>query len=209
MLRRTQHTFRTHQPRIERNGGHVVLAQVVRHTRGHAIVGGLGHPIDYAAVVFLRREEGDIHDQAGSFLYHQRCCQGAAEIVRPHSRLEHGLPARERHCPEALLRPECRAVPEVLVAAPYVVDKDVEASVVGGDSREQGAHLSIVAVIAADGNAMATTLVHLLDGLVDGSRQTSHATPLTDCATCDVNCSAGLGQPEGHALADTPARPRY
>jgi hypothetical protein len=39
MLRRAQDAFRADQARVERDSGDVVLAQVVRHARGHLLIG--------------------------------------------------------------------------------------------------------------------------------------------------------------------------
>src|SRR5579883_1286319 len=125
--------------------------------------------------------------------------------MRAHPCLEHGVPARQRHRPEAGFLPELRAVPEVFVAAPDVVDEDVQWPMVRRDPREERLHLVVITMVAAHRDALAAELLDILYGLMDGAGQLPHAGSLINGAAGDVDGGAGFRQSERHTLSHAAA----
>jgi len=185
-----------------------VRVQVVGHAARHVVAGGLRGAVRHALVVALRGPVGDVDDQAGALGDHHRRREDAGNVVRSAAGIEHLIPAGERGVPEPLLVPELRAVVEVLVAAPDVVDQDVESALLPLDSLEDGLHLRIVAVVAADRDALPAEIGHLLRRLVDRAGQRNGGVPLLYRPARDVDRGACFAQTQRDALAHPATRPR-
>src|SRR5438270_10558067 len=84
--------------------------------------------------------------------------------MRPHAALEHSRPVPQGLLPEG--GGEARPV-LAFVAAPDVVDKQVEATLFPSDAGEQRFDLGVGRVVAADGDSLPTSLRDRRRRLVD------------------------------------------
>jgi hypothetical protein len=91
----------------------------------------------------------DVDNEAATASDH--ACRGklAGVIVRADTGAEHRVPPPQRLLPERLHPGELAVVHHPLVAAPYVVDEDVD-GVVLCDARERGFDVAVHGVIAAN-----------------------------------------------------------
>src|SRR4051794_29274054 len=117
---------------------------------------------------------------------------------------EASVPAGDGLSPESLFLPELGAVVEELVAAPAVVDQQVEpAVVVAGDAVDGGAGLVVIGMIALDGDGAPAGGGHGIGGLADRARQPVAAA--AGRAAGHVDGRAGLAQTHRDPLADAAA----
>ena len=93
-----------------------------------------------------------------------------------------------------------------LVAAPGVVDEQVEPPLLSADSVEERLDLRIVGVVTADGDAGAAAHGQLFGGLVDRARTSQRRRLTADAATGDVDDCSARAQHERDALAAAAAR---
>ena len=148
-------------------------------------------------------------DQATAALDEERRGEARSDVLRPHAAREHVVPERERPCPEG--RPEVLvlAAVEILVAGPGVVDEDVEPAAFRADPVENGTHLVIVAMVAANRDRLSPERLGLLGRVLDrpaegdGRRFSANRPPR------EVDRCAGFREPEHDALPDAAAGARY
>src|SRR6185369_5054516 len=100
--------------------------------------------------MLLRRPVRDVHDESAPPRDHRRRGQLRGAVVRAHAGVEHLVPAPERLFPEWFRPRELAILHHVVVAAPDVVDEDVDAAL-AQDARERRVYLRVDAVIATDG----------------------------------------------------------
>jgi hypothetical protein len=105
------------------------------------------------------------------------------------------------HLPERRLEVE-----RELVAAPRVVDEQVEAAVLVADPLEQRLDLRVVRVVAANRDARTAAGGQLLSGVVDRAGSPERGRPSADGAAGDVDDCALLPEDERNAFATAPAR---
>ena len=99
--------------------------------------------------MLLRRSERDIHDQPAPKRDHGSGCQLARVIVGTHTSIEHRIPAPKRLFPEWLAPREYTVFHHLLVAAPNIVDENVDgASLL--NARECSCDLFILSVVATN-----------------------------------------------------------
>src|SRR5262249_22202007 len=94
---------------------------------------------------------------------------------------------------------------EALVAAPGVVDQDVEASLLRPDAGEQGLDLAVVGVVAAHGDAGPAAGRDALGRLLDRPRGAVGRRPVARAAAGDVDGGPGLAQDQGDGPAGAAA----
>src|SRR5580700_8437723 len=87
------------------------------------------------------------------------------------------------------------------VAAPDVVDEDVEAVVAALDQRDQLFHLRGIGVIDADGNAVAAGGSDELGGFLDGFGAAGSTAVFAGTAAGAVNGGAGFAERDGDAAS--------
>src|SRR5262245_60837671 len=87
--------------------------------------------------------------------YHRGRGELACAVMRPHAGAEHRIPPPQGLFPERLGPGECPILNHMLVAAPDVVDKDIDSGRLTADALERPRHLCIQPVVTANaGNAL-------------------------------------------------------
>src|SRR2546425_2559672 len=95
----------------------------------------------------------------------------------------------------------------VLIAAPHVVDEDIQPAGIGTNAMEERLGLAIDGVIAPDGYSMAATVRHQPGGLVDRARHVVRGAFAIDTAAGDVHGCSGGAQLEGDPATGSAAGP--
>jgi hypothetical protein len=93
-----------------------------------------------------------------------------------------------------------------LVAAPGVVDEQIEPPLLVADAVEERLDLRVLGVVAADRYADAAAGGQLLGGVVDRAGASKRRRLAADAATADVDRRPLLAENEGDALAAATAR---
>ncbi|MDQ0835333.1 hypothetical protein QF032_007177 [Streptomyces achromogenes] len=97
---------------------------------------------------------------------------------------------------------------EELLAAPDVVDQDVEAALLVRDALDKGPHLRRVEVVGGYGDAPAAGLGDQVGGVLYGLGAVVLGAPLAGGAPGHVDGGAGRAQLHGDAPAGAPGRSR-
>jgi hypothetical protein len=126
---------------------------------------------------------------------------GAARNDAKAAALEHQIPVAPLHLPERRLEVE-----RELVAAPRVVDEQVEPAVVVADPLEQRLDLRVVRVVAANGDACAAARGQLLRGVVDRAGTVERGRLAANGAAGDIDDRAFLAEDERDPLSAAAAR---
>ena len=100
--------------------------QLGGHVRRHLVGRCFRHAIRDVADVLLRCPERDVDDQPAPLRDHRRRGELTGAVVRPNAGAEHRIPPPERLFPEWPGPRELAVVDHALVAAPHVVDQDVD-----------------------------------------------------------------------------------
>jgi hypothetical protein len=88
----------------------------------------------HTLVISLRREERDIDNQAGMLGNHDRRSENTGNVVGTDSSLEHRIPTRNRNSPEPRFLPDLCPVAKVFIAAPNVIDQDIQTVLLSVDT---------------------------------------------------------------------------
>ncbi len=168
-VERLEHQLRAHPARGEGDRGRSVRRQLVAQREGESVDGDLGEVVEDRDPVVLGvvvvGPVGELDEQAAApsdEQWRQRVrrdqvgVDGEAQQPEPIGQV--ALPDRPVPVGRATLQP---------LAAPDVVDEDVEAAVVAVDPVAQPAHLIGVEVVDGDRDAGATRRVDELGGLLD------------------------------------------
>jgi hypothetical protein len=111
---------------------------------------------------------------------------------------------RQAQHPQAAVEvvlPDRRVPLDELLAAPDVVDEQVEAAVLGLDAAHERLDLRRHEVVDVDGDALATRVGHELGGLLDRLRAVVLRAPLARRAPRAVDRRVGLAERDGRAAA--------
>ena len=135
-------------------------------------------------------------------LDHHRRGEVRGERGRAQAAGEHQVPVAPLHLPERGL-----VVERELVAAPRVVDEQVEPAVVSLDPLEEPLYLSVLRVVASDRDPGAAALRHLVGGVVDGAGPVEGRRLAADAPPSDVDGGALLAKHERDPLPATAASP--
>src|SRR5207249_4495833 len=128
--------------------------------------------------------------------------QARGKSRRTQAAYEHQIPVAPFDLPEGK-----RRVGRDLVAAPGVVDEQIEPPVVPADALEKRLDLCVVCVVAANGDTDAAAGRQLLGGVVDRAGAPQRRRLAADAATADIHDRAPLAEHERDALAATTACP--
>ena len=196
----------SHEAGGDGDRGHAVLPQVVGHSARHANDGCFRQVVVDVAQVLVERPGDGADDQAAGLGDHQRRGQLACDQLGSHAGDEHAFPLRARLVPEGDHRDsECLA----FVAAPDVVDEQVQAAVLGSDALEECFDVVVDRVVAVDRDAVATAGGDFVGGIVDGSWQAIDGGCVAGGAACDVDRCAGFAQNGGDCAAGAAAGAGY
>ena len=94
----------------------------------------------------------------------------------------------------------------VLVAAPHVVDENVEPAMITADAAEKRFDIGVDCVVALDGDAAAAALGYLAGGLVDRARHVIRGLSAPHTAASHIHGGPGGAKFEGDAPPGTAAR---
>src|SRR6185437_12261002 len=138
--------------------------------------------------ILLRGPELNVHDESAAAGNHHRRGEATGHVMRAHAGLEHRVPTPERLLPELARPRELAVLHHVFVAAPDIVDENVEPAVLARDAVKNGTNLRIFAMVAAKRNNFACARFHFANG-----------------AACGVNRRAALCEHASHALSNAAA----
>src|SRR4029453_18253260 len=144
---------------------------------------------------------GDVHDQPAARLDHQRGGQHRGEGRGTEASLEHQVPMSPLHLPERRL-----IVERELVAAPGVVDEQIETALLGADPPEQRLDLGVVRMVTANGDAGTAAGGELLGRVVDRAGTVERGRLTANAAAGDVDGRALLPEDERDPLAAAATR---
>src|SRR5262249_48357741 len=108
------------------------------------------YAIGDVANVFLSGPKRDVHDQSMPLGDHCRRGKLAGVVMRSDACGEHRVPTRDSLLPEWFWPGENATLYHVLVAAPHVIDQDIDWSRLPGNLFERRAHLCIVSMVTAN-----------------------------------------------------------
>src|SRR5262245_3083283 len=120
---------------------------------------------------------------------------------------EHTIPLLERLLPKRHDRE--RTALAVFVAAPHIVDQDVEPSLILPNAVEQRFDLCVDRVVATNGDAAAAAAGDLLGSLVNRARHVVGGRPAADASARHISGSAGGAKLQGNTAARTAACASY
>ena len=133
--------FGTEEAGRDRDRGDAMRVQVGRHGVREADHGVLRDVVEQIAAIPHGVAIGHLDDQPGVPLDHERDAVAAGDDVGVDGPLEEGLPLRDREFPEG------RSPLGERIAAPDVVDQDVEAAGIRADAREERCNLFLDRVV--------------------------------------------------------------
>ena len=202
--RRPQDAFRADKAGINRDYADPVAAQFMGHRPRHLVCGGFCHRVGDAFVRFVRRPEGQVENSAAR-VQHVRHCEPACHVMRPHAGRHHVVVAGSGRVPESALFPERRAVAVIFIAAPDVVDENVNAPAVADDGIDGVLRLRLVRMVAPDGEAEPARVPY---GLFRLRQRAGQGSPFkfVHCPAGKIHGRARLCQGDGDPFAESPRR---
>ncbi len=157
-----EHRLRAQESRRHGERGDPAAAQLAGHGEGEPDHRDLHQVVEKVAPVVGAEAVGHLDDEPAAALHHERYAPAAGDDVGMDGTLEHGEPLVEVELPEA---------PAPLgerVAAPDVVDQDVEAALLVAHPLEERAHLVLPRVVHPGVDAVAAVRGDELRRLFDG-----------------------------------------
>ncbi|MGX1365474.1 hypothetical protein RKD19_000833 [Streptomyces canus] len=190
------------QPGGEREGGGAARAEFVAQGERHADDGRLGEVVEEGVAVVLAvvgvGSVGHLDDQTAGPAQQQ----GQGVVAGDRVRVD-----REPEQPEAVFEvvlPHRGVPPEEVLAAPDVVDEDVEAVLLVADAVDERADLGRVQVVGGYGDAVAAGRGDEVDGVLDGLGAVVVGAAGAGAASGDVDGGARRPQFHGDPAARSP-----
>ena len=174
--------------------------QVGGHGIGEADHGVLGQVVEEVSPVPERIAVGHLDDESGIVLDHQRRAVTARDDMTEDGALE------QLHAPGRGQRPERRSPLRQRVAAPDVVDQNVQPTLFVADAGEELPDLGLNGVVGAYGDPPATLRGHHLRGLLDGLGPPGSRGAAPDAAPGAVHGGPRRTQHAGDAAAGAARR---
>src|SRR3954452_12872402 len=143
----------------------------MRHVRCHAIDGGFTDSVRDIITIAFTRWGRDMDNQAGLLLEHSSGGIATGDVMGADTNREHGVPKRGRKLPEGAVKAVILIALLRLISGPGIIDEQIESAVRRVNRVEYGAHLCVIVMITAHGNAEPSSLCHQRCGLVNRSRQ--------------------------------------
>ena len=195
---------------MHRHRGHAVLAQLDRGRQREPVVRRLGHRVGRAEGVLLglRHRHRDRHHQAVRGRDEQRGAHRGRHVVGPHPAAEHRVEQLDRLLPERRGPLLPAAGVEPLVAAPRIVDQQVEPSVVRPDPPGHRPDGLVVPMVAGHRHAEPAGRGHRLRGLLHRAREVP-GPPGRRGPRGHVHHPAGLPQGRRHPAPHPAAAPGH
>jgi hypothetical protein len=143
-----------------------------------------------------------VHDQPAAALDQERRRERRRDVLRAHASGEHVVPDRERPRPERRAEELVLAAVEIFVAAPRVVDEDVEPPTLGTDPFDDTARLVVVTMVAANRDRLAPESLRVFGRGLERPGQRNRGRVSARGPPREVDRRSGLRQPENDALPD-------
>src|SRR6202521_4615157 len=142
-----QYSFRTQKTRSQRYRNNVSFAQLAGHGEGQPYDGNLHQVIENVTAVVKSIPIGNFENNSSASTEHQGNGVVGSDDVGMNCLLQHAQAVIE------VDRPECLAEFRERVAAPHVIDQNVQSLVPPLDGSDQLFHIRRLGVIDSNGNA--------------------------------------------------------
>src|SRR5216683_2376808 len=157
-----QYPFRTQKARSQRHRNNISFAQLAGHGEGQPYDGNLYQVVKNVTAVVKSIPIGNFENNSSPSTEHQRNGVVGSDDVGMDCLLQHAQAVIEVDCPECLAEFRQR------VAAPHVIDQNVQSLVPPFDSGDQLFHLRRLGVINSSGNAAPAGGGDEFSGFFDG-----------------------------------------
>src|SRR5437764_2987287 len=124
----------------------------MRHVSRQFICRCFRDSIRHVADVFLRCPERNVDDETAALSDHHLRGVSAGDISGAHASGEHRVPAPERLLPEGPRPRKLAVLDHLLVAAPDVINENVQATLLFTHSLKHRLDLSVMSMVARDWN---------------------------------------------------------
>src|SRR5437868_3321996 len=124
----------------------------MRHISRQFICRGFRDSIRHITDMFLRCPERNVDDETAALCDHYLRGVSAGDISGTHASRKHRVPAPERLLPEGQRPCELAVLDHLLVAAPDVINENVQTTLLFTHSLKHRLDLSVMSMVARDWN---------------------------------------------------------